>query len=230
MAITVNPWIHSSGETKGAFRDILQANEATAARAKPPIYLGLDLAELSDYTALSAIQINGPELWIRSLKRFPKGTTYPDQARRVRSLILKLSQKNNPVLVIDKTGVGQPVYDIYQHLGISPVGITITSGRKATKPDRWSFHVPKVDLIAALTSAAQHDRLKASSRLKLLPALEGELRNFRAKPKASGRISFEPWREGEHDDLLFGVSLAVWYIDVGQYMGLKIRPHLVHHG
>jgi hypothetical protein len=42
-------------------------------------------------------------------------------------------------------------------------------------------------------------------------ALVEELKNYRRNINiASGYVSFEPWREADHDDLLFAVCLALW--------------------
>jgi hypothetical protein len=42
-------------------------------------------------------------------------------------------------------------------------------------------------------------------------ALVNELKNYRRTTNiATGTMAFEPWRESEHDDLLFAVCLALW--------------------
>ncbi len=44
--------------------------------------------------------------------------------------------------------------------------------------------------------------------------------NFKVKIKDNARESFEPWREGIHDDLVLAVALACWW---GEKMDKKIE-------
>jgi hypothetical protein len=43
------------------------------------------------------------------------------------------------------------------------------------------------------------------------------MQNFKAKITASANETFEAWREGQHDDLVLAVALAVWG---GENLGL----------
>jgi len=41
--------------------------------------------------------------------------------------------------------------------------------------------------------------------------LVNELKNYSRKVNiATGNLAFEPWRESDHDDLLFATCLALW--------------------
>ncbi len=49
-------------------------------------------------------------------------------------------------------------------------------------------------------------------RVPFADVLINELRNFHVAVNiATGHGSYEAWREGDHDDLVFAVSLACWY-------------------
>ena len=37
-----------------------------------------------------------------------------------------------------------------------------------------------------------------------------EMHNFRVKITAAANETFSPWREGDHDDLVLAVAVAVW--------------------
>src|SRR6266851_9529334 len=63
------------------------------------------------------------------LERMPLGTPYPGIVAHVGRLLGKLP---DPELVIDYTGVGRPVFDLFTYAGISPVGVLITGGAVET--------------------------------------------------------------------------------------------------
>ena len=76
-------------------------------------FLGLDLGQVSDYTALAIVEKlgrHGDEAFhLRHLERLALGTSYPDVARHVKALLAteELAQKTQ--CVVDATGVGRPV-------------------------------------------------------------------------------------------------------------------------
>jgi hypothetical protein len=72
--------------------------------------------------------------------------------------------------------------------------------------------VPKRDLITAGLIALQDGRLKipTSDALPETAQLTEELLNYRVRINLRGHDSFEPWREGDHDDLLFALCLSCW--------------------
>jgi hypothetical protein len=47
--------------------------------------------------------------------------------------------------------------------------------------------------------------------LKLAGTLAKELTNFKVKVTASGKETFEAWREKDHDDLVLATAMAVWF-------------------
>ena len=69
--------------------------------------------------------------------------------------------------------------------------------------------MPKEDLVAALEVPFDKGTLKIAEGLELWPALREELQSFRRKqnPKTS-HVSFEHWRDSDHDDLVLAVAMA----------------------
>jgi hypothetical protein len=58
--------------------------------------------------------------------------------------------------------------------------------------------------------AYQNQKLRVGN-LKWRAVLEEELKNYRLKQNINtNHVSFEPLREGQHDDLLFAVCLGCW--------------------
>jgi hypothetical protein len=93
-----------------------------------------------------------------------------------------------------------------------PVSIT-GSNTSLKKPERtngyWS--VPKKDLVFPAVAAFQQSKIRIAKNVTDRAALVDELENYSRKTNiATGNMVFEPWREAEHDDLLFAVCLALW--------------------
>jgi hypothetical protein len=59
------------------------------------------------------------------LERLPLGTPYPGIVAHIGRLLGRLPGAE---LLIDFTGVGRPVFDMFRFSGITPTGVLITSG------------------------------------------------------------------------------------------------------
>lgn len=191
------------------------------------LFMGLDLGQAQDYTALSVvdalptvrkyqesryesmkdIQSLPLNYQVRHLQRYKLGTSYPDIVEDVAS---KAKQINGTALVIDHTGVGRPVFDLFERARLKPLGITITGSDTAHGEGR-QWRVPKRDLVGVLQVAVQGGRLKVAKDLPEATTLINELLNFRVKINLkTAHDSYEAWREGVHDDLVLSVALACW--------------------
>jgi hypothetical protein len=171
-------------------------------------YVGLDLGQAQDYTALSVIEAKEDKYQVRHLQRFRIGTPYPTIVGDVTKMMATLE---DAVLVVDGTGVGRPVVDLFRAAELNPVAITITGGNDATKID-GGWHVPKRDLVGVLAVAFQTGNLKIAEALPEAKTLVDELLNFKVKINIkTAHDSYEAWREGVHDDLVLSVAMAVWY-------------------
>jgi hypothetical protein len=203
-------------------------------------YVGLDLGQSNDYTALAVIQKvptydqqtakHDTELHLRHLKRFPLKTPYTTIADHVRDLLrgppfTEDIREGNPgqfgfvkvrkpqtELVVDKTGVGAAVTDLLKERNLRFVGVTITGlGQKVNKSGVREYSVPKQDLVAALEVPFHTGKLKIAEDLALWPTLRSELLTFRRKQNViTAHISYEHWRESDHDDLVLACALACW--------------------
>src|SRR5215211_651798 len=166
------------------------------------------------------------------LKRPKLGTPYDIIAMRVADLICKLEPKGafdeigQVTLSVDGTGVGRGVVDMLRTEFIKRArraqyvpkvefrAVTVTGSQTTLKrPERsngyWS--VPKKDLVFPAVAAFQQDRLTLAKGLEERGALVNELKNYRRTTNiATGNMAFEPWREADHDDLLFATCLALW--------------------
>ena len=80
-------------------------------------HVGLDLGQANDYTAVAVVEEAGDDLHVRHLERF-RHTLYPDVADRVEALLDSPQLKGKANLVIDATGVGPAVTDIFSKRGV----------------------------------------------------------------------------------------------------------------
>jgi hypothetical protein len=169
------------------------------------------LGQQNDFTAVSVIKpivIEGQNQYhLVHLERFQLHTPYPMQVLRVKEILHRI---DSPTLIIDRTGVGIAVFDMFRATGLNPIGISIHGGDHVTRED-CVFRVPKRDLVGSLTVAFQKKELRIPRTLPEADTLVRELSNFRIKVSVSGHDSYEAWREDIHDDLVLSVAMAVWY-------------------
>ena len=197
----------------------------------PSFYLGLDLGQQKDYTALSIVEPVSPppqevmdDLWpyrvatlpseaqvpalhVRHLERFTLGTKYPAIVDRVGQRMRALAA--DTLLVVDATGVGRPVVDMFVKAELEPMAITITGGTTPSR-DGHDWRVPKRDLVSTLQVVLQTGRLKVAKDLPEASILVQELLNFQVKITDAANDTYGAWREGTHDDLVLAVAMAVW--------------------
>jgi hypothetical protein len=165
------------------------------------------------------------------LKRPKLGTPYDVISRRVADLICELEPQGafgelgQVTLSVDGTGVGRGVVDMldteFKRRGATSKAVprvdfrrvSVTGSQTSLKrPTRaggyWS--VPKHELIFPCVAAFQQNKVRIG-KVKDRDALVSELKSYRRKVNiATGGLQFEPWRESEHDDLLFALCLALW--------------------
>jgi hypothetical protein len=166
------------------------------------------------------------------LKRPKLNTPYDTIAKKVADLVCELEPEGafgelgQVTLCVDGTGVGRPIVDMldteFKRRGATSKGtprvdfrrVSITGSQTTLKrPSRsdgyWS--VPKRDLVFPAVAAFQQGKIRIARGISDRDALVNELRNYkRATNIATGAMSFEPWRESQHDDLLFATCLALW--------------------
>jgi len=190
---------------------------------------GLDLGQATDYTALAIIEKieakehlgfrmgeplhlprEKPLYHLRHLDRV-RQVPYPAQVRQVAEVMGKEPLSGRVNLVIDATGCGRPVFDLFRHAVSCPViPVTITGGNQVVH-EHGEYKVPKVDLMGAIQAVGGTGRLKYSPSLPFANILDRELLSFRVKITDSAHATYGAWREGEHDDLVLAVALALWY-------------------
>jgi hypothetical protein len=201
-------------------------------------YIGLDLGQSRDYTALVIVE----KVWergradargnavlphyLRYAKRYPLGTPYPFVVEDVKENYLNNEElffemyfpgygqyREKPRLIIDATGVGAAIRDEFEKGGIRRPTLrpVIITGGLDENYEKGTYRVPKSRLLEKMQVDAQFGLLKIAEGMDLLETLKEELANVKPKMKPeSAYLSYEEIREGVHDDLVLAAALAHW--------------------
>lgn len=148
--------------------------------------MGADLAKHQDFTVLCVLDHNGH---LVGFDRFSQ-LDWVFQRRR----IVSLAQQYHARLVIDSTGVGDPVYDELKREHVNVEGYKFTSASKK-------------DLIENLSIALDNHTVSYPD----IPELINELRLYGYTVGSTGLIKYSA-PEGYHDDCVIALALAAWQL------------------
>lgn len=181
--------------------------------------VGADIGQARDHTAIAVCEVvafqsptgRGEKgLHVRHLDRF-RHVPYPDVVDRIEGLLNTPMLRGRSSLVLDVTGVGAPVGDLFKKRNRAFKGVLITGGDAEHRGEDGSYRVPKRNLVSGIQILLQSGRLKIASGMELTEVLKAELLNFRVKINlATSHDSYSAWREGDHDDLVLSVAMAAW--------------------
>ena len=151
---------------------------------------------------------------------------------RVTALMASPPLAGDTVLVMDGTGVGAPVTDLFRLAGRPPgsmplADVTITGGTAVgvDADSTYRYTVPKRDLVSTLQALLQSDRLKIAAGLPEAQTLVEELLAFDVTISEAAHDRYEG-RAGAHDDLVLAVAMACWFR--GYQMANVDRAHARH--
>lgn len=195
--------------------------------------MGVDLGQASDPTAISVIEhIRGvldfnadwerhtgtgqipqklaERAYVRHLERLPLGMSYPAQVQEVKDRLARSPLNAGATLVLDATGVGKPVSDLFSETGLKHEAVLITAGSEVTR-GKGVWHVAKSFLVSNLDAMLHTGTMKIAAELTEAGAMKDELKDFRRKLSDAGRATYAA-RTGAHDDLVLAVAIAAWWI------------------
>ena len=197
-------------------------------------FLGLDLGQAADFTALAALESHygpdpmRPERVVRHyacrwLRRWDLGTKYPEIVAEIAELTGKPPLAGS-VLGVDQTGVGAAVVDMFSEASLRADlrPVLITTGHAVTS-GTGALHVPKKELVSTLQTLLQTGRLKIAPELEHAETLRRELLQFRTKITAAGNETFESWRERDHDDLVLALAIAAFLAEREPSVGVGME-------
>lgn len=177
--------------------------------------LGLDLGKQNDYSVLTLVEpmlSESPVYRVPFIYRYPLKTSYVYVVKHVCEFIKSTKIDGDCMLVVDHTGVGAPVIDLFRENEVVPIGLTITGGNKANWSGARTVSVPKSELISSLQVAIQSKKIKIAHNLFEKEAFIKEMISFNATISSSGKGSFSA-ESGKHDDIVLSLAMAVWYAD-----------------
>jgi hypothetical protein len=161
-----------------------------------------------------------PGYHVRHIHRFDLGTGYLQVVDEVCLLLERPPLKGQCQLVLDLTGVGRPVGELFIEAGLRPIGVTITGGVSWHRERRDDWHVAKSLLVSLVQKFLSSERLVIAKSLPHAGTLKKELRDFRVKISKSANETYEA-REGAHDDLLLSLCVGLF---VAEHPGQRFLP------
>ena len=190
--------------------------------------LGLDLGQAQDYSALCVVQRgDGGRYACRYLHRFPLGTRYDAVVDHVWTLQTRRPLSMYSPLVIDRTGVGLAVCELFSARDIAHTGVVIHGGDTVRREGNVAY-VPKRDLVATVAVVLEQRRLSIASDMPYADLLAQELAGFRATVSARGHDSYgagEDWRTAPHDDMVLALAIALWHGSKARARSCCSAPH-----
>jgi hypothetical protein len=201
---------------------------STLTRAKTDVryYMGIDLGQAADPSAIAVLRRvrkletytdRRDAIWkdvapillqLGYLERIPLGVSYPSIVRHVIELLQRPIWKGNIQVVIDETGVGRPVCDLFRSAGVTFLGVNITAGNEE-RIERDRAYVPKITIISLMQALLHEARLHLHSELAEAENLRRELENFNVRYTDAGRMTFAAGGSNK-DDMTLALALAAW--------------------
>lgn len=181
------------------------------------VTVGVDLGQQHDFSAIVVAELTDADKdlhEVRWMERLPLGTSYPGVVDRVIAVHAGAAarqplEQRSPELLLDATGLGQPVVDLVRQRKVKVTPVYLTGGDSATKVgDAW--RIAKSALVSRLQVLFQDERVRFGSRDPLAEAMVDELLNFEIKVSEGGQDTYGAFKTGAHDDLVVALGLACW--------------------
>ncbi len=173
-------------DSAGVFRGIEAVLVAQSCRHAGPWVVGCDLAKHEDYTVLIAMcAVCGHAV---AFDRFNK-IDWPIQKGRIMGFAARYRGK----LLVDSTGVGDPIYDDLLHAGCRVEGVKLTEDTKRK-------------IIQQLIVDIEQRTLRIPAGWNVVV---DELRRYEYEYTAGGHLRYNA-PSGYHDDCVIALALANW--------------------
>jgi hypothetical protein len=156
-------------------------------------YGGLDLAKVEDYTVLAFLNRARQLTFVDRFHR-------QDWGIQVRRILAGSERHGGPMIVVDSTGLGEPIFETLMGAGCNVEPYPLTQRSKAA-------------LINNLAQMLER-RLLTLPRPELWPEGIEELESYEYSVTDSGNVTMSA-PSGIHDDCVIALALAAW----------RCRPH-----
>lgn len=186
-------------------------------------YMGLDLGEAQDYSAVSLVELVGTPTQgtydVSLYQRLARGHGFEEIMNYVVALYRRVNRQISHErgsyyasacdLVCDATGLGAPIVEELGRRGIKNlIPVVITGGEKSRRTGK-NWHVAKLEIAGTLELLAEQKRLRFARGLPDADNLRLELTDFTRTVTSAGNQRFEG--ANEHDDLIMSIGLACWW-------------------
>ena len=177
----------SAGVFRGVDGCLVAAGEDSLTEAqRRNVIVGCDIAKHTDWTVL--IAMDAKTGLCLEMERFNQ-LDWPLQKERIAAFV----RRWNALLVMDATGVGDPVYDDLRRVLPRVEGFKITAQTKR-------------ELVQGLMVAVEQRRVMWQAAWEILTA---EMRRYEYDIGPTGQISYAA-PSGHHDDCVMALALGVW--------------------
>ena len=178
----------SAGVFRGVDACLVADADADAGLQTRPhnVIVGCDIAKHTDWTVL--IAVDAKTGLCLEMERFNQ-LDWPLQKERIAGFV----RRWNALLVMDATGVGDPVYDDLRRVLPRVEGFKITAQTKR-------------ELVQGLMVAVEQRRVMWQAAWEILTA---EMRRYEYEIGPTGQVSYAA-PSGYHDDCVMALALAAW--------------------
>lgn len=220
---------HSRDYLEAVRRYSEHSDRLERAYGMPRHYDWVDLRFMEEENEELARRIPRASYEVVQAYRLPLGTKWEETKKHAITIMTSPTLRGQAQLCVDKTGVGGPVVedlrDSHEDLyfrAVSIAGPNVREHRLEDEPDSWV--VAKKDLLARAKMLFDTGRLRIARGIPFEEALLEELVSFQYDTTPAGNQVFGAWREGQHDDLVLALCLALWDAHKGE--SSKVNPTL----
>ena len=146
--------------------------------------MGLDLARIHDFSVCTVLDSNGRQVYFDRWG----GQSWDRQV----SGIVNIAERFRPFIYADSTGIGQPVVERLERMGLSIVPYSFSNASKTQLMDNLAGMIEQGKI-----------------RLMDIPVQTGELINYEYKLTAARNVTMQA-PEGEFDDCVCALALGAW--------------------
>jgi len=178
-------WLEGAGQV---FRGVSRILTAIPQQPNPNhLYvIGCDIAKQQDWTVMCVFdRTNNMQVF---QERFQK-VDWPLQAERITEIS---KHYNNAIVMLDQTGIGDPMHDQLGRMSVPVTGIQITETQKRMMIDKLRTWIEN----------------RWFSILNIKETIE-ELGDYSYKQGITGKMTYSA-PSGRHDDIVISLALAVW--------------------
>lgn len=182
----------------GVFRKVREAIDAGRKENEDPAagrryFLGVDLARVNDFTVLAVMDDAGRQVYFERFNQI--------SWERQKESILRIAERYRAHVVIDSTGVGDPIWEQIRRSGVSAEGFQLTNSSKERLIDNLAIGIEQGQL-RLMDIETQTNELIAYE-YEILPS-----RNVRMNAP-----------EGMHDDCVIALAMAAWKVQRRGFTG-----------